>query len=298
MTQRRRKADPVGAAGREHRFFPADPETTRTLSADEVAHFNREGFISPLDVFDESESADLRRYIDNLLKEVLEAEDGRNSYSINTYHLVCERLWDLITEPRIVDRVTDLLGEEVVCWGSHLFAKMPHDNKTVSFHQDAIYWPLTPSKTVTVWLAIDDADAENAAMQFVPGSHLAGPLEHQDRGLDGTRVLGSEAQGMEAYPERFLNTLKAGQMSLHADLLLHGSEANGSDRRRAGMTMRFAAASVRLLEGYEDWRKTAVHVAGGDPEGYWYNRRRPEGEHPEKMADLWGGFDGQPLEAS
>ena len=48
---------------------------------------------------------------------------------------------------------------------------MPGDGKTVSWHQDASYWPLTPSKSVTLWLAIDDADTENAAMRVIPGSH-------------------------------------------------------------------------------------------------------------------------------
>lgn len=38
---------------------------------------------------------------------------------------------------------------------------------------DATYWPFQTSRTCTVWLAIDDADEENAAMQFVSGSHRA-----------------------------------------------------------------------------------------------------------------------------
>ena len=44
--------------------------------------------------------------------------------------------------------------------------------------QDAYYWPLTPSKCVTVWVAIDDIDEDNGPMQFVPGSHLHGPIHH------------------------------------------------------------------------------------------------------------------------
>ena len=200
-------------------------------------------------------------------------------------------------EPGILDCVKDILGEEFVLWGQHLFAKMPDDSKVVPVHQDAIYWPLTPSRSVTVWLAIDDADAENAAMQFVPGSHLNGALEHEELGLDGTRVLGRQVANPESFEDRFLNVLKAGQISMHSDLLLHGSDANHSSRRRAGLTLRYTAADVRLIEGYEYWQKNAVHCLKGDPSGFWYNRRRPEGEHPEKMADVYGEFDGQPLDA-
>src|SRR5213078_3074180 len=89
-----------------------------------------------------------------------------------------------------------LLGENVIGWGSHFFCKMPGDGKSVSWHQDASYWPLTPSKAVTVWLAIDDADVGNACMRFIPGSHWFGHLTYRmtggagGRGVAGRRVLG------------------------------------------------------------------------------------------------------------
>lgn len=298
MASTTRKPDPIDAPGRDLRFHPADPARARTLSPEQVEHYNTEGFVAPLEVFDEAKATEVRTYIDGLLDAVVSADDRRNSYSINSYHHVCAGLWDIVTDGRVVDLVADILGPNIVCWGSHLFAKMPGDGKEVPFHQDAVYWPLTPSKTVTVWLAVDDADAGNAAMQFVPRSHLEGALEHEVLGLDGTRVLGRRVKGIEHRPGRYVDELRAGQASLHSDLLLHGSDANASDRRRAGLTMRYAAADVRLIEGYDIWRKSAVHLRDGDPDGFWYNRRRPDGERPELMADFWGDFDGQPLDAS
>ena len=292
-----RKPDPIDAPDRELAFHAANPAHVRTLAAADVEHYNAQGFVSPITVFDDTEAARIRTYIDNLLAAVLGAGDRRNAYSINSYHHVCAGLWDLVSEPRIVDLVQDILGPNIVCWGSHLFAKLPHDGKEVPFHQDAVYWPLTPSKSVTVWLAIDDADRDNAAMEFVPRSHLAGAIEHESLALDGTRVLGRRATGITEATPRFLNALRAGQASLHSDLLLHGSAANTSDRRRAGLTLRYAAAGVRLIEGYDVWRKNAVHLRDGDPDGFWTNRRRPQGEAPERMADFWGEFDGQPLSA-
>ena len=290
-----RKPDPL-TGERDLSFHPVDPSPAETLGKSQIAQFNRDGYISGVCIFNTQEADDLRVYMDNLIEQVVSAADQRNSYSVNTYHVVCERLYELAVEPRILALVKDLLGEEVVLWGSHLFAKMPNDGKIVPMHQDAVYWPLTPSKSVTVWLAIDDADAENAAMQFVPGSHLLGPLPHEELGLGEGRVLGRQVAEPAQYANRFLNLLRAGEVSIHSDLLLHGSDANLSDRRRAGMTLRYTQASVRLIDGYDSWRKSAVHVMKGDPDGFWYNRRRPEGEHPEKMAELWGGFDGQEME--
>ena len=108
----------------------------------------------------------------------ISANDRRNSYSINQYHQVCGPLWDLIHTPIFVRYVTDILGSEVVCWSTHMFCKLPGDGMEVPLHQDANYWPFTPTKSVTIWLAVDDVDRENSAMHFVPGSHLIGDLRH------------------------------------------------------------------------------------------------------------------------
>ena len=273
---------------RDIRFFPVDPGAARTLTSEQVEHFNTSGFVPSLDVYSPAEAASLRSYVDDLLRQVLEADD----------HHVCRGLYDVVTEPRILALVRDILGDNLVSWGSHLFAKMPGDGKEVPFHQDAIYWPLTPTRSVTLWLAIDDVDAGDAAMQFVPGSHLDGAIPHEDVGLDGTRVLGRRALGMEQRPERFVDELRSGQASLHSDLLLHGSEANASDRRRAGFTIRYTSAEVRLVEGYEFWSKGGVHCLEGDPSGFWSHREPPVGESPDKMASFYGDFDGQPIDAS
>ena len=72
-----------------------------------------------------------------------------------------------MTDSRIIDVVADLLGDTVVLHHSHLFAKLPGDPKRVSWHHDASYWPLTPSRVVSAWLAIDDTDVDNSAMQVI-----------------------------------------------------------------------------------------------------------------------------------
>ncbi|MEZ4656853.1 MAG: phytanoyl-CoA dioxygenase family protein [Caldilineaceae bacterium] len=133
-----------------------------------------------------------------------------------------------MNHPRIVAYVTDLLGQNAVGWETHFFCKMPHDGKQVSWHQDASFWPLTPSKTVTVWLAIDDADVENACMRFVPGSHHYGHLTYRLSENDENNVLNQTVDGAENFGEPVNVELKAGEISPHSDLLLHGSAANHS----------------------------------------------------------------------
>ncbi|MBI3862676.1 MAG: phytanoyl-CoA dioxygenase family protein [Planctomycetia bacterium] len=258
---------------RDLRFHPAVNNNPGTLSRDQIAQFNRDGYIRGIRIFSDAEIIAIREYFDQLLAKTIAA--GGDSYSISTAHAKYGRVYDILTDRRIVACVKDLLGENVVAWGSHFFCKMPHDGKAVAWHQDASYWPLTPSKAATVWLAIDDADVENACMRFIAGSHHVGHLTYRPSDSSEHNVLNQTIENAEQYGTPVDDVLKAGEVSIHSDLLLHGSEANDSDRRRCGLTLRYCAAEVRA---HMDWSQKGVIVSGSDPSGHWANRPRPEVE--------------------
>lgn len=262
--------DELERAERQLAFYPARTERPRHLTGEQVMAFNSRGYLQGIRIFSPGEIGAVRSRFDALLETVL--AEGGDSYSISSAHLRYGDAYDLLTDRRIVGYVRDLLGEDVVGWGCHYFCKMPRDGKRVAWHQDASYWPLTPSKTVTVWLAIDDADAGNACMRFLPGSHLRGPLAFKVDDDDSSTVLNQAVDRIEGFGEPVDNALKAGEISLHADLLLHGSEANDSDRRRCGLTLRYCAADVRAYLG---WNRKGVLVSGCDDEGHWANPPRP-----------------------
>ena len=264
--------DALGEMERDLRFHPSLVTNPQALSREQVEAFNRDGFQFPVRIFSAGEAAEIRAYFDALLERVLAA--GGDSYSINTAHLAYGRVYDLLAHPRIVAYVRDLLGENVVGWGSHFFCKMPHDGKTVHWHQDASYWPLTPSKAVTVWLAIDDADPENACMRFIPGSQRYGHLTYRlTEDGDPDAVLNQMVENAEEFGDPVDVQLRAGEISLHSDLLLHGSDPNESDRRRCGLTLRYCTPDVRAGM---DWNLKGVLVSGEDPSGHWANPPRPE----------------------
>lgn len=258
---------------RDLRFHPCAVAHPERLTAAQVADFNRDGYLAPFRIFDTGEIADIRRYFDQLLERTLAA--GGDSYSISTAHLRYGRVYDLLTDPRIVSYVKDLLGDDLIGWGSHFFCKMPGDGKRVSWHQDASYWPLTPSKAVTVWLAIDDTSVENACMRFIPGSHWFGHLTYSLTENDESNVLNQVVAGAEQLGAPVDNQLAAGEISIHSDLLVHGSEANTSSRRRCGLTLRYCPAEVRAELG---WNAKGVIVSGCDPTAHWANAPRPEME--------------------
>jgi non-haem Fe2+, alpha-ketoglutarate-dependent halogenase len=134
---------------------------------------------------------------------------------------------------------------------------------------------LTPSKAVTVWLAIDDADVENACMRYIPGSHHQGHLTYHLTEETADAVLNQKVENAEEFGHPVDVELKAGEVSCHSDLLLHGSEANRSNRRRCGLTLRYCAADVRA--GL-DWNAKGIVVSGSDPTGHWANPPRPEND--------------------
>lgn len=264
--------DDLSAVARTLDFHPSTTTDPKVLTAEQVARFNRDGYLKPFRIFSDAEVADLRAYFDRLLQKY--TAEGKDSYSISSAHLRHGRVWDVLTNPRIVAIVTDLLGPSVVAWGSHFFCKMPGDGKTVSWHQDASYWPLTPSKAVTVWLAVDNADRGNAAMKYIPGTHVLGHLTYKLTETDASNVLNQTVPEVEKYGDPVYVELKAGEASVHSDLLLHGSDANESARRRCGLTLRYTPGDVKAYMGWED---KGVIVAGAKPP-HWSNRPRPTEE--------------------
>jgi non-haem Fe2+, alpha-ketoglutarate-dependent halogenase len=247
-------------------FVPSVNSNLKILKSDQIAQYNQTGYLMPFDGLDVSEAREIRAFFDGVLAAFIEL--GRTSYAINTAHLRFARIYQLVQHPRIVDAVSDLLGPNVVCWGSHFFCKMPHDGKRVPWHQDSTYWPLSPTKTVTVWLAIDDADPENANMKFIPRSHLHGLIDYDETDEVDT-VLDLAVKNPTSYGDPEVNVaLKAGQFSMHSDLLLHGSEANQSNRRRCGLTIRYASADVTT---WYDWHKKGFLVRGEDANRHWAN---------------------------
>lgn len=263
-------AQDIQAIARDLRFHPSETLHPQVLSPEQISAFNRDGFIKGLRIFSPTEIGEIRAYFDDLLKQTLAA--GGDSYSISTAHLKYGRVWDLLTEPRIVAVVQDLLGDQLVGWGSHFFCKMPGDGKRVAWHQDASYWPLSPSKAVTVWLAIDDADAENACVQFLPGSQHFGHLTYRPSTPEEHNTLDQTVTDVERFGAPVLDELRAGEISIHSDLLLHGSEANQSSRRRCGLTLRYCSMDVRAGM---NWNQKGVWLSGADASGHWHNAPRP-----------------------
>ncbi|MDJ0825401.1 MAG: phytanoyl-CoA dioxygenase family protein [Rhodobacter sp.] len=256
-------------------FAPVVNPHPNRLSPAQIAQYNAQGFVQPFDVFDPDEMTHIRAYVDRLMAEM----GAAGAYGINCYQARLQGLWDIATDPRILDHVQDIVGPDILCWASAILSKAPHDPKAVPWHQDASFWSLSPARTVTVWLAIDDADEGNAAMRFIPGTHDKGALAIRKSGPDA--VFHIETAGAEAMGAPFTNTLKAGQISLHADMLVHGSAPNRSDRRRCGLTLRYCPPQVRITD--PDWAQGVEAILCRGDAGGWTTHPRPDTDDIAKI---------------
>jgi non-heme Fe2+,alpha-ketoglutarate-dependent halogenase len=215
----------------------------KRLTSEQQRAYGVNGFIVGLPpVFDAKEVAELNRGLNELLKLLKPGEDAKE---IREWHETSRFLYDICTRPMILDFVEDILGSDFYLWGSNFFIKPPHSSSTVGWHQDTYYWPLEPKISATVWVAFEDVDESNAAMRVIPGSHKAGLLRH-DRARDTASVLTLECEGGQFREQDAVSlNLKAGQVSIHDDKIVHGSLANTSDRRRAGLTIRYSSTEVK-----------------------------------------------------
>ena len=268
---------------KDYTFFSTETESPSFLSSAQIKHFNQHGFISPLPGFSEEKIHKQRQYFDKLLQQISDASEKggthfgevnkRDSiqYSLNCYHTKLRGIWETMYAEPLLRAVRDLLGDDVVAWATHYFCKLPGDGKAVSFHQDASYWGLTPAKTVTVWLALDDTDEDNGAMQFLPGSHKVGHIPWKESSEES--VLNQQIKDISMFDKPFSNNLKAGEYSLHSSLLVHGSPKNQSSRRRCGLTIRYAPQDVVPLS--PNYSKMSYFVSGHITAPHWQDNVPP-----------------------
>jgi non-haem Fe2+, alpha-ketoglutarate-dependent halogenase len=261
----------VSKLERDLRFFPVENKHPLVLSPEQIDFYNEKGYLSGLRAFREPAVRDNRVASDRVLDRFIQA--GLGSYAIDRWHDRIDVIHDLATTPAILDVVQDIVGPDIICWATHYFCKLPGDDMGVAWHQDCSYWALTPSKTVTVWLAIDDADRENGCMRVIPGSHLRGHIAFRESDEQEKNVLTQTIHEAEKLGSPVDVALKAGQFSLHSDLLVHGSLPNRSQRRRCGLTLRYCSPDVRTYWGWNSW---SIICRGVDTTGHWANVPRPE----------------------
>jgi len=213
------------------------------LTEEQKAFYAENGYLIGLPpIYTPEEMRQMNGELPELLKLL---KPGETSKDIREWHETSRYLNDICMNPKILDLIEGILGPNFFYWASSFFIKEPFSKAVVGWHQDAYYWPMKPQHSVTVWLAFDDVNPENGSMKIIPGSHKGGVIKHRHSGQTDSILTLELETGMFREDTAVQFTLKAGEVSLHDDRAIHGSPANPSARRRAGLTIRYSGTEVK-----------------------------------------------------
>jgi len=253
----------------------------KVLTEKQVESYNSNGFLGPIDLLTEDEALKVRQKIESVEEEFGEQIQSRCKIKA---HIPFPFLCELISHPRLLDAVEDIIGPNILCWGSSFFQKEAHDPGFVSWHQDSTYYGLEPCETLTAWIAISESSLESGCIHFIPGSHNQGIYEHEETQAEnnilsrGQTVAGVDDTNAVPVP------LKAGQFSFHKEDVLHASDPNVSDDRRIGLSIHYITPEIKETRFPG---ASAMLLRGEDTHGHWKADPWPKQDFdPAAMVEL------------
>ena len=252
----------------------------KALTPSAIAQYERDGYCFPVPAIEAEEAAGYRARLERVERDL--GGPLRGVYRVKP-HLLFTWLADLVRHPAVLDAVEDVLGPDLLCWNSSFFTKEARSPGFVSWHQDATYWGLSAPDVVTAWVAFTDSTPANGNMRVVPGSHRTALL-HVDTFHPNNLLSRGQEIRVDVDESRAVDVeLRAGEMSLHHVLMVHGSGANASDDRRIGFAIRYIPTRLRQTAGPGD---SATLVRGTDAFGHFEPEPRPEADLDPAMLAL------------
>lgn len=196
-----------------------------------------------------------------------------------------------ITRSPIIGQIAAVLAgtNSIRLWHDQLLFKPVEQGDIVArvgWHTDYGYWKTCSSpKMLTAWVPFHDCTVEMGTISMVEGSHLW---------PDNTAHLDFFSNDLEGLERRFVTggaeivkvpvELKAGEVSFHHCLTIHGSGPNLSDQPRRSI-------AVHLQDDANRWKWHAYedgHIASHDND--WLVRKVngiPDYTDPEVCPVLW-----------
>ncbi len=234
--------------------------TERTLSDEQIAQYERDGFLVARDMLPVEEVAALREHfmamhargVPGYYEPPRDDEGGdilRRYPRIMHPHRVDELSKDYMLDARLESVLRDLFGEEPLAAQIMLYVKPP-GARGQALHQDDLYLRTAPGDCMAAWVPLDDADEENGGLFVVPGSHKT---EIQCPHLaDLTRSFTTEEVDVPAGMEPVLVELKAGDVLFFNGSVIHGSYPNTSSQRfrRAFICHYVGHSTTEMSAGY------------------------------------------------
>jgi ectoine hydroxylase-related dioxygenase (phytanoyl-CoA dioxygenase family) len=189
------------------------------------------------------------------LDDGLGPDPGRNAYGVlrNNIWRQIPAYREFLLDGDLPRAAAELLGEDVVVFQDNLIWKPPRTEHQVRWHQDYSYWPLSSPRGVTLWLALDDADADNGCLHYLPGTHREGERCPTDFVAGTNQPLRPDLPPLdaEARADRVVAVpMRAGELLAHDPLTWHMSPMNATDRHRRAWSLTILVESVSWDTGH------------------------------------------------
>jgi ectoine hydroxylase-related dioxygenase (phytanoyl-CoA dioxygenase family) len=222
-----------------------------TLTSEQIAQYNRDGYLMINNLFD-AEEMDLLLKISKADRELeqashsrADAQGGRSKLTLS--FVLGSDVYSAVARcERVVGPTEQLLGEESLHFHHKMMLKEPRVGGAWEWHQDYGYWYkfegfLYPN-LLSCMIAVDRATKENGCLQVLRGSHLLGRIEHgtagEQTGADLERVNAAMKHLELIYCEMEPGT----GLFFHSNLL-HRSDQNRSPNSRWSLICCYTAAS-------------------------------------------------------
>ncbi len=228
-----------------------NPETAKTDNWQALkAQYDHDGYAIFRNVVDADLVREASAHIDWLIAKHPDMRPEKLWHTL----VVTDPFWvRLVSDPRLLDLGQLFLGPNIALFASHYIAKPAFEGLPVLMHQDGSYWPLDPMEVITLWLAVDHSGPENGCMRVVPGTHRM-DLQKMNKRTDVDNVLDSEIDPALVDEASVVDlVLEPGDVSVHQPNIIHGSNANNSPMRRAGLTIRLIPTTTRIIHSPGPW---------------------------------------------
>ncbi len=251
-----------------------------SLTQEQVDHFHEHGYVTNVKIFDEEQVEVLRQELEDIQdpdfqgNQLLYEFNSNESESPDTVLFHSLGHWrikkgfhDALWNPAFVKPASQLLGDKTVrFWHDQLFCKPAGHGGVVAWHQDYSYWVRTaPMQHLTCWIGLDDADAENGCLNYVPGSHKWGLLDTLDLGGEMDAIFSQLTEAQRAQVKAVPMKLKRGHACFHHPLMLHGSFENKSSRKRRALVLNVFADGTKSTTNDAMFGGTNIIIPSGEP---------------------------------
>lgn len=226
------------------------------LTEEHVAQFHRDGYVLVPDLFRPAEISAMLQDVEGGERVAAhtrgnEDQSGRKA-KLAIWHELGDDIWAAVsTNPRVVNGVRIILGEEVAFFHGKVMLKEARQGGAWEWHQDYGYWynqGFAFPRMLSVFVALDAATKENGCLQVLRGSHKLGRLDHGkvggQTGIDPARI----EKVVPLFDRVYVEMEPGTALFFHCNLL-HSSGPNDSDRHRRSFIICYnALANPQITE--------------------------------------------------